>query len=186
MNHDQLRIQALRSYELLDTPPHPSFDAVTRAAQIAFDAPISLISLVDEARQWFKSCIGLDVGETTRNVSFCSHAIGQFDVFVIPDATKDARFKDNPLVTGDPHIRFYAGAPLIDSEHYALGTLCVIDRKPRRFSDRDKELLASLGACAMNAITLHSQGALLRRAERLLQRYMDRDTAAPAPLSAIS
>lgn len=178
MHHDKLRVQALHTYELLDTPPHPSFDAVTRAAQIAFDAPIALISLVDEARQWFKSCIGLDVDGTARDVSFCSHAIGQFDVFVVPDSTQDERFKDNPLVTGDPHIRFYAGAPLIDSEHYALGTLCVIGREPREFSQRDRQLLASLGDCAMNAITLHSQGALLRRAERALQNLMNRPAVA--------
>lgn len=173
MFDDDLRVKALKGYQVLDTPPHPSFDAVTRAAQLTFDVPIALISLVDETRQWFKSCIGLDVPETARDISFCTHAIGKAEVYVVSDATKDPIFADNPLVTGEPHIRFYAGAPLIDADGFALGTLCIIDRKPRSFPARDRKVLAALGDCALNAINLHSQSALLRRAERLLQRYMN-------------
>jgi len=108
------------------------------------------------------------------DLSFCTHAIGQSDVYVVPDATKDACFASNPLVTGGPEIRFYAGAPLVDSEGFALGTLCVIDTRPRRFSAQDRRLLLALGECAMNALSLHSKTALLDRAEGLLQRYMTR------------
>lgn len=178
MSHEAERVAALKSYGLLDTAPHPSFDAVTRAAKLAFDTPIALISLMDETRQWFKSCIGLDISETAREISFCAHAIGQPDVYVVTNATEVPTFQDNPLVTGEPHIRFYAGAPLVDSEGFALGTLCVIDTKPRYMSAEERKLLSTLGECALNAITLHSQSALLRRAERLIQRYMDRDLCA--------
>lgn len=177
MAYEDERVAALKDYGVMDTAPHPSFDAVTKAAQLAFDTPIALISLVDDTRQWFKSCIGLDVAETPREISFCTHAIGQMEVYVVPDATKNPLFQDNPLVTGPPHIRFYAGAPLVDCEGYALGTLCVIDTKPRQFPAKDRQTLAALGQCAINAITLHSQGALLRRAERLIHRYMDRRLA---------
>lgn len=178
MSHEDQRVEALKGYGVLDTPAHPSFDAVTKAAKLALDVPIALVSLVDETRQWFKSCIGLDVSETPREISFCSHAIGQMDVYVVSDAALDPMFADNPLVTGAPHIRFYAGAPLIDCEGFALGTLCVIDTKPRPMPEAQREMLAALGDCAMNAITLHSQSALLRRAERLIQRYMDRRLSA--------
>lgn len=177
MSCDDLRVEALKSYSVLDTPPHPSFDAVTHAAQIAFDVPIALISLLDETRQWFKSCIGLDVRETPRDISFCTHAIGQREVYVVADATKDALFAENPLVIGAPHIRFYAGAPLVDSDGYALGTLCVIDTAPRAFPAKDRELLTALGQCALNAISLHSKSVLLDRADALLQRYMARTGA---------
>ncbi len=176
-NHDARRIEALRGLGLLDTPPDPSFDAVTQAAQIAFDAPIAVISLVDETRQWFKSCIGLDVRETARDISFWNHTIGQSDVYVVPDAQADPLFADNPLVTGAPHIRFYAGAPLIDADGYALGTLCVIDTAPRRFPARERALLTALGRCAMSAIELHSKSRLLDRANTVLQRYVERSGA---------
>lgn len=169
MTHESLRLAALKGHGILDTPDHPAFDAVTKAAELAFDVPIALISLVDNKRQWFKSCIGLDVRETPRDISFCTHAIGQLDVFVVRDASTDAAFKDNPLVTGEPHIRFYAGAPLVDAEGFALGTLCVIDRVPRKFTARDAELLQSLAQCAITATTVHSQGELLKRADRLLR-----------------
>lgn len=174
MSYETERVAALHAYGVMDTAPHPSFDAVTKAAQLAFDVPIALISLVDETRQWFKSCIGLDVMETPREISFCTHAIGQSEVYVVADAAKDPMFQGSPLVVGAPHIRFYAGAPLVDSEGYALGTLCIVDTRPRSFPAKDRQMLAALGQCAINAITLHSQGALLRRAERLIQRYMDR------------
>ena len=169
MVHEDLRLAALKGHGILDTPDHPAFDAVTKAAELAFDVPIALISLVDRKRQWFKSCIGLDVRETARDISFCTHAIGQLDVFVVRDAASDEDFKHNPLVTAEPHIRFYAGAPLIDPEGFALGTLCIIDREPRKFTARDAELLQALGQCAMTAITVHSQGELLKRADRLLR-----------------
>jgi len=178
MSLEAKRVEALDRYRILDTPPHPSFDCVTRAAQAAFDTPIALISLVDETRQWFKACQGLTVRETPRDISFCTHAIRQEGVYVVENAQTHPLFSDNPLVTGAPHIRFYAGAPIIDPEGYALGTLCVIDRRPRGFTATEQRLLTEMSACAMNALTLHSQSLLLRRADRLIKRYMGRDLAA--------
>lgn len=178
---ERRRLEALDSYGLMDTPPHPSFDAVTQAAQTAFKTPIALVSLVDETRQWFKSCIGLDVRETAREISFCTHAIGQSFVYVVPDARDDPLFADNPLVTGAPYIRFYAGAPLVDADGFALGTLCIIDTEPRRFPASDRALLSALGQCALTAIELQSKTALLDRANRVLQRYMSRSADSGAP-----
>lgn len=178
MSLEANRLEALDSYRILDTAPHPSFDSVTRAAQTAFDVPIVLISLLDSDRQWFKSRIGLDLRETPRRYSFCDYAIRLPDVFVVEDAHADSRFRDNPLVLEAPNIRFYAGAPIIDSEGYALGTLCVIDHEPRQFDARQRRLLAELAECVMTAMTLHSQSLLLLRADRLIKRHMGRQLVA--------
>ena len=125
------RLSALEATELLDTAPEERFDRITRLAARMFDVPIALVSLVDRDRQWFKSCFGLGVRETGRDISFCGHAILGKETFVVEDALGDDRFADNPLVTGDPHIRFYAGALLRDRSGYHIGTLCIIDKKPR-------------------------------------------------------
>ena len=138
------RIQALHELEILDTPPEERFDRITKIAQIMFDVPIALVSLVDSNRQWFKSCAGLSARETPRSMSFCSHAILNEDIMTIEDATKDNRFSDNPLVTGDPFIRFYAGKPIRGQDNKMLGTLCIIDKKPRVFSKADKSVLTDL------------------------------------------
>lgn len=138
------RLVALRASGLLDTPAEERFDRVTRMAQRLFDVPIALISLVDEDRQWFKSRQGLDAKETPRAFSFCAHAIGGNEVFQVDDAGADVRFADNPLVVGDPNIRFYAGAPITAPDGSRLGTLCVIDRQPRHLSDGDVEALQDL------------------------------------------
>lgn len=138
------RLRALAEIEILDTLPEAGFDKLTEAAARLLNMPIALVSLVDANRQWFKSRVGLDAQETPRAVSFCGHAILSDDLFVIPDAQSDDRFKDNPLVTGHPHIRFYAGAPLITSDHYRLGTLCVIDTKPRELTDDERDVLRIL------------------------------------------
>ena len=172
---ENTRLEALHAYALLDTDPHPSFDAVTKAAQMSFDVPIALVSLVDEYRQWFKSSQGLDARETPREISFCTHAIKDFEPMAVNDALKDARFAENPLVTGAPHIRFYAGAPLIDGDGQALGTLCIIDTKPRDFSQADATLLKTLSECAMTAITAHHQGKLLFRAAKALEIATESD-----------
>jgi GAF domain-containing protein len=125
------RLEALRQYDLLDKLPEQGLDNLTCLAASICESPISLISLIDERRVWFKSTVGLSASETPRDISFCGHAILQPDLFIVPDTTKDERFVDNPLVIGDPHVRFYAGAPLLTPTGQAIGTLCVLDRAPR-------------------------------------------------------
>ena len=147
------RIDTLRALQILDTAPEERFDRLTRLARRLFGVPIALVSLVDSNRQWFKSCMGLDASETPRDVSFCGHAIHGDDIFLIPDASADERFKDNPLVTGAPHIRFYAGCPLSGANGSKLGTLCVIDRDPREFDEEDLELLRDLARMAEQELT---------------------------------
>jgi diguanylate cyclase (GGDEF)-like protein len=138
------RLAELRSLGLLDTDPEERFDRVTRLAQRLFDVPIALVSLIDEDRQWFKSNQGLDATETPRDVSFCGHAIVDEGVMHIADATTDDRFSDNPLVQGEPRIRFYAGCPIAGPGGSKLGTLCIIDRKPRELSEDDESALRDL------------------------------------------
>jgi len=138
------RLKALHHYRILDTDPEQAFDDLTLLASHVCGTPIALITLVDENRQWFKSRIGVPERETARSVSFCSHAIQQPGLFIVSDASTDVRFRDNPLVQNDPHIRFYAGAPLLPREGDALGTLCVIDRRPRVLTEDQKEALAAL------------------------------------------
>lgn len=138
------RLAALRDLLILDTSPEERFDGLTRFCQSRFGVKTVLVSLVDENRQWFKSACGLDVSETPRAVSFCGHAILAREPFVIPDARFDERFADNPLVTGPPHIRFYAGVPLVLSSGFAVGTLCLIDPGPRSFQDEDLRDLADV------------------------------------------
>ncbi len=140
------RLATLRRLNVLDTPPEERFDRLTRLAKRLFDVPIALVSLVDADRQWFKSRQGLEAAETSRDVSFCGHAILGDDVMVVSDASRDERFVDNPLVAGDPEIRFYAGCPLTAANGSKLGTLCLIDRTPRSLSDDDLQLLHDLSA----------------------------------------
>jgi len=139
------RLSALRDLLILDTPPEARFDRIAQFACAEFDAPIVLVSLVDRDRQWFKARVGLDACETERAVSFCGHAILQPGVLVVEDARRDARFADNPLVTGAPSIRFYAGAPLVLASGAAVGTLCLIDTVPRPFDAVDRSILSALG-----------------------------------------
>lgn len=142
--NEELRLGNLRSLNILDTAPEEQFDRLTRLAKRVFDVPIALVSLVDENRQWFKSCVGLDVSETSREISFCGHAILGNKTFIIADATKDIRFKDNPLVLNQPNIRFYAGCPLRFPDGTMLGTLCIIDTKPRDLDEDDLQALKDL------------------------------------------
>ncbi|MFW5661268.1 MAG: GAF domain-containing protein [Oceanicaulis sp.] len=142
--------------------------------ETALPTPIALIPLVDETHLWFKSCLGLPGRETPRELCVCTRAIEQEGVFGVENAAQNPKFEDNPLVTGEPRIRIHAGGPIFAGEGRALGTLCVIDRTARQFSERDRTLLSGLSGCAMNAITLHSQGLLLRRADTLIRPDMSR------------
>ncbi|MGI9262674.1 MAG: sensor domain-containing diguanylate cyclase [Woeseiaceae bacterium] len=143
--NERKRLKTLRDLKLLDTPPEERFDRVTRLAKQVFSTEIALVSLVDADRQWFKSRQGLDAEETPRDISFCGHAILDDKIMVVNDATADERFCDNPLVCGDPSIRFYAGYPLAAPDGSRVGTLCVIDNKPRDISNRQLQLLRELG-----------------------------------------
>ena len=151
--NDQERIEALQALGLLDTPPEAAFDRITRLAAAVMRTPIALVSLVDETRQWFKSRCGLDLESTPREVAFCAHAIMKDDVLLVLDATKDPRFMNNPLVTGEGHIRFYAGAPLITRDGFRLGTLCVIDTEVRaEVTEQELELMKDMAAMTIEVI----------------------------------
>jgi GAF domain-containing protein len=158
---------------VLDTVPEELFDDLTELAARICEAPIALISLVDEKRQWFKSKVGTGVNETSRDFSFCAHAIRQSDLFIVPDATKDARFASNPLVTSDPRIRFYAGAPLITADGYALGTLCVIDKVPRELRPDQKQALVILARHVVSQLELRRRSRELANVRQESEQYRD-------------
>ena len=168
------RLKVLWQYEVLDTVPEEVFDDLTNLAAYICEAPIALISLVDEDRQWFKARTGVTLKETAREISFCAHAIVKEGVFVVPDATKDARFKNNPLVTGPQKIRFYAGAPLITPDGHALGTLCVLDKNPRTLRPQQQQALSVLARHVV------SQLELRRHARELQQVSVNRREQASA------
>lgn len=166
------RLEALWRYQVLDTAPEQEFDDITLLASQICDTPISLISLVDSDRQWFKSKVGLETLATPRDLAFCAHAILQpNELLIVRDATQDARFADNPLVTADPHIRFYAGAPLITTEGAALGTLCVIDRKPRHLNHEQRDALRALSRQVMAQFELRHKIAELEKNIELRRQF---------------
>ncbi|WP_083886991.1 GAF domain-containing hybrid sensor histidine kinase/response regulator [Nodosilinea nodulosa] len=163
--HEACRLQALDRYCILDTPPAEGFDNLTRLAAMICDAPMALISLIDQQRQWWKARLGIDATETSRDIAFCAHAILQPKLLEVPDALKDRRFYDNPLVTSAPYIRFYAGMPLITADGYALGTLCVLDRVSRQLTTSQREALTMLAIQVVAQLELHYQIEQMRQAE---------------------
>ncbi len=180
-NHkrESKRIESLKSYLVLDTESEEEIDNLTQLASEICETPISLVSLIDENRQWFKSKIGLEVNETSRDVAFCAHAINEKDdLFIIEDARKDKRFFDNPLVTSDPYVIFYAAVVLKSDEDLPLGTLCVIDNSPRKLSDKQIRSLKTISKQIMNLLnykkSMHKQEELriqLVQKNRELERF---------------
>jgi len=156
------RLNLLHALNLLDTPDEPVFDRITRLVARILNVPIALVSLIDTDRQWFKSRVGLDVTETPREVAFCAHAIMQSEPLIVSDATRDVRFNENPLVTGNPNIRFYAGVPLLTTAGMAIGTLCAIDSKPRVLSNDETNILIDLAALVSKEVQLRETVSLSR------------------------
>ena len=152
--NERHRLSVLWQYEILDTVPEEIFDELADLAALICEAPIALISLVDEDRQWFKARVGTTLKETTRDISFCAHAILGTELFIVPDATKDERFKHNPLVTTKPKIRFYAGAPLVTPDGHALGSLCVMDKVPRTLREPQRQALRTLARHVITQLEL--------------------------------
>lgn len=160
------RVDNLRSYSILDTMPEEDYDNLTAIAASICDTPVSLISLIDENRQWFKSSHGLETAETLREFAFCAHAINEpGNVFAVGDARTDERFRNNPFVTGEPHVIFYTGVPLVSFEGFALGTLCVIDHKPRKLTE---EQISGLTALSKQVINLLEMRKIRREHEEAL------------------
>ena len=168
--NDKQRLKILWQYDILDTVPEEVFDDLTELAAIICEAPIAMITLVDEKRQWFKSMVGVTVSETSRDISFCGHAIEHTDLFIVPDALEDRRFSENPLVISEPKIRFYAGAPLVTPDGHALGTLCVIDKVPRQLRSEQKQALRVLARHVMTQLELRRHSHELARANKARER----------------
>lgn len=169
--NDRERVEALQKYQILDTEPEQAFDDLTLLASFICKTPIALVSLVDENRQWFKSKIGMKPSETPRDIAFCSVAIQQSEVMVVPDTLEDERFRDNPFVISEPKIRFYAGAPLINEDGHALGTLCVIDQRPREMTADQKDALQALSRLVLGQMEFRRNLVLLKQA--LTERTKD-------------
>ena len=173
-HNERERQKALEEYEILDTLPERDFDDITQIASVICNTPIALISLIDKDRQWFKSRVGLEAPQTSRDVSFCAHAIHDPEhIFEITDARKDERFHDNPLVTEDPRIVFYAGSPLVSPEGHLLGTLCVIDRVSKKLSEEQKKSLAALSRQVVSQLELRKKNKVLEKARRQYQTLIE-------------
>jgi GAF domain-containing protein len=164
IKNEAARVEALHKYAILDTEPEQAFDDFVQLASFICKTPIAAISLVDDDRQWFKAKVGLSVSETPREIAFCATAMQQPDVFVVRDALEDERFRNNPLVVSEPNVRFYAGAPLIDDDGHALGTLCVIDRVPRELAPDQQAALQALSRLVLGQMEFRRDLILLKEA----------------------
>jgi hypothetical protein len=181
---EDYRLDALHSLDILDTPPEADFDAIVRLGSELFDVPICLVSLIDRDRQWFKACIGLAGTGGPRAESFCGHAILNEGAFVVLDATKDERFSDNPAVTGEPFVRFYAGMPIRLPSGYQIGTVCLVDTKPHEsFDQRDVRLLGSLAEIAVTTMGLRGLRIELDAARNTIDRLRTAVHLAPSPIA---
>ena len=169
---ESLRLNALHDYQILDTPDEAAFNDITRLAALICEAPIAVVNLIDRERQWFKSEIGLGVKETALDVSICAHAILQDELFVVPDTLRDARFANNPLVTGEPHLRFYAGALLKTPDGLPLGTVCVLDHQPRQLTAAQAQALQALARQTMTQLELRRMLRQAQQSSRFRSRLM--------------
>ncbi|MBI1866536.1 MAG: GAF domain-containing protein [Candidatus Staskawiczbacteria bacterium] len=164
------RIMSVYTLDLLDTPPEERFDQLTRCATLIFQVPISTLTLIDANREWFKSCQGLSKTEGDRAISFCGHALVEDEILVINDTLKDERFADNPMVIGEPFIRFYAGVPIMSADGARVGVFCIKDVKPRGFSKEDQEILEGLAAWAQ--LEVNSRNLSLSFQDKLIEKYV--------------
>lgn len=185
--YETRRLQALADYRILDTPEESAFDEIVEVASIICEAPIAVINFIDRDRQWFKSEKGLGVRETSLDTSICAHAIRQPGLLIVPDLTRDPRFADNPLVTGEPHLRFYSGALLESQDGYPIGTLCVLDYQPRELTERQRFALQALANQVMAHLKLmkayREQAELIRELEETRHKLAKR--AATDPLTGL-
>lgn len=171
-NNETERLEALKGFEILDTPSEQDYDDLIKLASAVCNTPISLISLIDSQRQWFKAKVGLDAAQTPRDIAFCAHAILQNELFVVPNAIEDERFFDNPLVTHEPNIRFYAGMPLMSTGGHKIGTLCIIDSEPRHLTDEQKFALKTLGKQVINMLELRVKNQRLAKLNSLQSKFL--------------
>lgn len=167
-DYETRRLKALADYQILDTQKDAAFDEIVEAVSLICDTPIAVVNFIDRDRQWFKSEKGLGVQETPRDISICVHALLQPGIFVVPDTTQDARFVNNPLVTGEPHLRFYAGAVLKSQDGYPLGTLCALDYEPRELTQRQRFALQALA----NQVMAHMELMRSHRIQEALIREL--------------